>query len=309
MTVGPDALDVGRVAVPASRTARTGRSPRGRWWRELGWRYVVALLALVFALFPIVWVMSASINPTGTLSGQQLIPEGANLNNYRRLFDGSIPYARWYMNTLLVAGTAAIGTVFLCAMGAYAFSRMRFSGRRLGLLSLLLIQMFPQLLAVVALFLLMLRIGDVFPAIGLGSPFGLILIYLGGALGINTWLMKGFFDTIPTELDESAKVDGATHAQVFFRIILPLAAPILAVIGLLSFIFSVNEFLIASVILTDENSYTLAVGLARFIGERFDFRWGPFAAGTILGGLPVIVMFAFLQRYIVSGLTQGAVKG
>jgi arabinogalactan oligomer / maltooligosaccharide transport system permease protein len=307
MTAGTEAVD--RAHAPSRTSVRVGRSARARWWRELGWRYVVAFLALVFALFPIVWVFSASVNPTGTLSGQRLIPEGANLSNYQRLFDGSIPYMQWYVNTLVVAGTAALGTVFLCALGAYAFSRMRFTGRRFGLLSLLLIQMFPQLLAVVALFLLMLRIGEIFPAVGLGSRLGLICIYLGGALGINTWLMKGFFDTIPTDLDESAKVDGATHAQIFFRIILPLAAPVLAVIGLLSFIFSVNEFLIASVILTDESSYTLAVGLARFIGERFDLRWGPFAAGTILGGIPVILLFAFLQRYIVSGLTQGAVKG
>jgi arabinogalactan oligomer / maltooligosaccharide transport system permease protein len=290
------------------RTAQ-GRSGRSLWWRELGWRYIVGIIALVFALFPILWVFSASINPTGTLSGQRLIPTEATLRNYERLFDGSIPYARWFANTLIVAGTAAIGTVFLCALGAYAFSRLRFTGRRVGLLSLLLVQMFPQLLAVVAIFLFMLRIGELFPAIGLGTQAGLVLIYLGGALGINTWLMKGFFDTIPHDLDESARVDGATHAQIFFRIILPLAAPVLAVIGLLSFIFSVNEFLIASVILTDESSYTLSVGLARFIGERFDLRWGPFAAGTILGGLPVIVLFAFLQRFIVSGLTSGSVKG
>jgi ABC-type spermidine/putrescine transport system permease subunit II len=187
------------------------------WWRELGWRYVVGIVALVFALFPILWVFSASINPSGTLSGQRLIPTEATLRNYERLFDGTIPYARWFANTLIVAGTAAIGTVFLCALGAYAFSRLRFTGRRVGLLSLLLVQMFPQLLAVVAIFLFMLRIGELFPALGLGTQAGLILIYLGGALGINTWLMKGFFDTIPHDLDESAKVDGATHAQIFFK--------------------------------------------------------------------------------------------
>jgi arabinogalactan oligomer / maltooligosaccharide transport system permease protein len=290
-------------------TVREGRSQRAVWWRTMGWRYVVAVVALVFALFPILWVFSASVNATGTLSGQTLIPARTTWANYTQLFDGSVPFGRWFANTMIVAGTAAVLTVFLCALGAFAFSRLRFRGRRTGLLTLLLVQMFPQLLAVVALFLLMLRIGEIFPAFGLGTRVGLIAIYLGGALGINTWLMKGFFDTIPSDLDESAKVDGATHAQVFFRIILPLATPVLAVIGLLSFVFSVNEFLIASVILTNEQDYTLSVGLARFIGERFDRRWGPFAAGTILGGIPVIVLFGFLQRYIVSGLTSGSVKG
>jgi arabinogalactan oligomer / maltooligosaccharide transport system permease protein len=151
---------------------------------------------------------------------------------------------------------------------------------------------------------------SMFPAIGLGSTWGLILIYLGGALGVNTWLMKGFFDTLPKELDESAKVDGATHAQIFFRIILPLGAPILAVIALFSFITSQAEFLLADVILGQNNDQrTLAVGLSRYILAGFSNRWGVFAAGALIGALPVVVVFLFLQRFIVSGLTSGAVKG
>jgi arabinogalactan oligomer/maltooligosaccharide transport system permease protein len=130
-------------------------------------------------------------------------------------------------------------------------------------------------------------------------------------MGVNTWLMKGFFDTIPSSLDESAKVDGATHGQIFFRIILPLAAPILAVMFLLGFIFAINEYILASAILGqgDPSHFTLAVGLSRYLLDGFTERWGPFAAGSILAGVPVIILFIFLQRYIVSGLTQGAVKG
>jgi arabinogalactan oligomer/maltooligosaccharide transport system permease protein len=136
-------------------------------------------------------------------------------------------------------------------------------------------------------------------------------VYLGGAMGVNTWLMKGFFDTIPTDLDESARVDGASHNQIFFQIVFPLVRPILAVVFLLGFIFLVNDFILARAVLGlgDEQNYTLAVGLWNFVSDRFAARWGLFAAGALLAAIPIIVLFQFLQRYIVSGLTQGAVKG
>jgi arabinogalactan oligomer / maltooligosaccharide transport system permease protein len=314
MTADPSAIGLGdtRAARPAADAATVvdrQRSPLARWARATGWRHLVGLLGVAFAVFPVVWVFSASINPSGTLSGQRLVPEQASLANYQRLLGGDVPFVTWLGNTLVVALSATLLTVLLCALGAYAFSRLRFTGRRTGLLSLLLVQMFPQLLAVVALFLLMLNIRDLYPAIGLGTRPGLILIYLGGALGVNTWLMKGFFDTIPFELDESARVDGATHAQTFFRIILPLVTPVLAVVGIISFVFIVNDFLIASVILQREETFTLSVGLAGFIGERYDARWGAFSAGAIMGGIPVVLLWMFLQRYIVEGLTSGAVKG
>ncbi len=282
-----------------------------RWFRHTGWRHVVGVLAIGFALFPVLWVISAAFSE-GNLSSQQLIPERPTLDNFRALMtdEGHPPFWRWFFNSMFVGVVTALGTVFLCACAAFAFSRLRFRGRRPGLLALLLVQMFPNLLAIVALFLFMTRVKGLFPAIGLGTVWGLIFIYLGAALGVNTWLMKGFFDTLPKELDESAKIDGATHAQVFFKIILPLGAPILAVIGLLSFVTSQAEFLLADVILgqnTDQR--TLAVGLSRYILAGFDNRWGPFAAGALIGAIPVVVLFLFLQRYIVSGLTSGAVKG
>jgi arabinogalactan oligomer/maltooligosaccharide transport system permease protein len=281
-----------------------------RWMRKVGWRHLVALAAVAFALFPVVWIASASINPTSSLQGQQLIPDDPTLANYRTLFEGdpNVPFGRWFVNTLVIAGTATIVNTLLCAMSAYAFSRLRFRGRRTGLLSILLVQMFPQILAIVALFAIMQNLGRVFPAIGLGTQAGLVLIYLGGALGVNTWLMKGFFDSIPRSLDEAAKIDGASHFQIFRIVILPLAAPVLAVVALLTFILLINDFLIASVMLNDVEEYTLAVGLYRFIDGRYGANWGPFAAGALLAAIPVIVLFQFLQRYIVSGLTQGAVK-
>src|SRR5262249_14990146 len=153
-----------------------------------------------------------------------------------------------------ISGVSAAAGVFLSLLAAYAFSRMRFAGRRVGLLALLLIQMFPQFLAIVTIYLMFTRIGDWWPGIGLNTPAGLMLLYLGGALGVNTWLMKGFLDTVPRELDESATMDGATHAQTFFRIMLPLVTPILAVTALLGFIGSINEFLMANVFLTSPDS-------------------------------------------------------
>ena len=288
-----------------------------KWMRTLGWRHLVGLIAVVFALFPAIWVVSASVNPLGTLVSQKLIPSNANFNNYRDLLRGytdaglPIPYKGWYVNTILVCGGAALANTFLSAFAAYAFSRMRFRGRRSGLLSVLLVQMFPQTLAFVAVFLIMIQIGNVFPGLGLGTRVGLLLVYMGGAMGVNTWLMKGFFDTIPTDLDESARVDGASHHQIYFRIILPLVTPILAVVFLLSFIFLVNDFILASAVLGQgsPNNFTLSVGLYRFINDNFSLRWGLFSAGALMAGIPVLVLFMFLQKYIVSGLTQGAVKG
>src|SRR5437870_7782804 len=183
---------------------------------------------------------------------------------------------------MIVAGATALLTVLLGALAAYAFSRFRFRGRRLGMLALLLIQMFPQLLLVVAIYLIVLKTGDVFHVLGLNHLTALIVVYLGGAMGVNTWLLKGFFDTIPAELDESARVDGATPAQVFWGVVLPLAAPVLAVIALLSFIGTINEFIIASVLLQSSGKYTLALGLWHYISQKYSEHWGPVAAGVLI---------------------------
>jgi arabinogalactan oligomer/maltooligosaccharide transport system permease protein len=186
---------------------------------------------------------------------------------------------------------------------------MRFAGRRVGLLALLLIQMFPQFLAIVTIYLMFTTISDYWPAFGFNTRWGLVLLYLGGALGVNTWLMKGFLDTVPRELDESARMDGASHAQTYFQIIVPLVAPILAVTGLLVFIATINEFLMANVFLKDPESKTLAVGLYGLIAGERDNNFGIFCAGSLLTAIPTLVVFQILQRYIVSGLTAGAVKG
>ena len=285
------------------------RQPFSRWFVDKGWRHIVAWAAIVFAVFPLLYILSVSFNPIGTLTGSNQLFRAFSLENYTNLLtDPDVPYPRWYANSLLIAIVTSVVTVLLCAMGAYAFSRMRFTGRRFGLMTLLVLQMFPQLLAITAIFLLMIQISDVFPAIGLGTHAGLIMIYLGGALGVNTFLMYGFFNTVPTAIDEAAKIDGAGHARVFFTIMLPLVVPILVVIGLLTFIGVIGEFAIASVILTDPNQQTVAIGLFQLVSGFQSQNWGIFCAGAVLAALPVMVFFLVSQRYIAGGLVSGSVK-
>ncbi len=281
----------------------------GRWFSQTGWRHVVGVVMVIFSLFPIIFVISSSLNPNGTLTGSNALFSTIGLDSYIRILnDPQVPFMTWFGNTLIVAGITSVTTVFLGALAAYAFSRMRFKGRRFGLMSIVIVQMFPQILAVVAIFLLVSTLGDWFPSIGLETHAGLILVYLGGALGVNTYLMYGFFNTIPKDIDEAAKIDGAGHARIFFTIILRLVAPILAVVALLSFIATVNEFVVASVLLTETDSQTLAVGLTKLVSNPRYADWSAFSAGAVMAALPVVALFLFLQKYIVGGLTAGAVK-
>jgi arabinogalactan oligomer/maltooligosaccharide transport system permease protein len=305
-----------RVEPRAAERSRLPRpSFRGDWWRHL-----VALAACAIALFPVAYVASAAFNADSSLGGASLIPRSVTLDNFRELLSpdpakaviqntSTSHYMRWLGNSLAISLLVALLNVLLGALAAYAFSRFRFRGRRLGLLFLLLIQMFPQLLALVAIYLILLRTGEVFPFMGLDTKTGLVLVYLGGVLGINTWLLKGFFDTIPLELDESARVDGATPAQVFWGVVLPLALPILSVIAILSFVGTFNEYVLASTILQTNENFTLPLGLRGYIDKQYSEHWGPFAAGVLIAGLPIMIIFMSLQRFIVSGLTQGSVKG
>jgi len=290
------------------RTSTEQFSPKGlRWWREVGWRHVVGVVMVVICLLPFVYLISASLNPGGTLTGSNDLFRTVSAENFTELLDTK--YTTWFGNSILIATVTAVGTVLMGAAAAYAFSRFRFRGRHGSLTGLLLVQMFPQTLAFVAIFLVLLSIGNVFPALGLNSSLGIILVYLGGALGVNTFLMYGFFNTIPRELDEAAKIDGATHAQIFWTIILRLVTPILAVVGLLSFVSAYGEFLLAKVVLQQPEKYTLAVGLYSWAADERTARWSLFAAGAVIAAIPVILLFQFLQRFIVGGLTAGSVKG
>ncbi|MEV7972190.1 sugar ABC transporter permease [Cellulomonas sp. NPDC089187] len=279
----------------------------GRWTRELGWRHLIGVIFVIYAAFPLVYLVSASLSSGGTLTGSNALFSEVSGSNFESL--NATKFWTWLGNSLVISITASVGAMLLGAAAAYAFSRFRFSGRRASLTGLLIIQMFPQMLAFVAIFLLVLGLGEVFPALGLNGKLGLIAVYLGGALGSNTFLMYGFFNTIPRELDEAAKIDGASHAQIYWTIILRLVAPILAVVTLLAFISTFGEFIVARILLPAESSWTVAVGLYSMVSDQLAANWGVFAAGAVIAALPVLLLFLFLQKYIVGGLTAGSVKG
>lgn len=282
------------------------------------WPLHLFLIAmLVVTLYPIFWVLTIALSGGQSLAIADVAadapllervravipwPRVFSLDNFRALFSQQ-PYGRWLLNSALVSlATTALG-VFLASTAAYAFSRFRFPGRRAGLMAFLVSQMFPGTLMLIPLFIIVVQ------WLGLGSTFtGLVLVYTTTAIPFCVWMMKGYFDTIPKELEESALIDGASQATIFFRIVLPLAKPAVAVTALFSFMTAWNEFIQAATFMNKEIKYTAPVGLKFFVGG-FSQQWGYFAAGSIIAAIPVVLLFLFLQRFLVSGLTAGAVKG
>ncbi|MGO1228729.1 sugar ABC transporter permease [Brachybacterium sp. AOP42-C2-15] len=298
------------VSTSAPQVGAKHRMPFGRWFTEIGWRHVVGVFAVIFAVFPILFVISASLNPSGSLTSAGLVPtQGVTFDHYAAMLSGErANFLRWYLNTIIVCGVVATGQVFLSLLAAYAFSRFRFRGRRGGMLAVLLIMMFPAILSMIAVYTMISDLGDAVPMLGLNTLAGYIAVLMGGAFG-QVWLIKGFFDTIPKSLDEAAIIDGATHWQAFRKILVPSMTPILATTLLLALVGSMSEFLIGSIFLTDDSKKTLAVGMYGMFSSDRSNNLGVFAAGSVMVMVPVIILYQFLQRYIVGGSTAGAVKG
>jgi arabinogalactan oligomer / maltooligosaccharide transport system permease protein len=266
--------------------------------------YLVVLVMFIVILYPLAWIVGSSFNPGQSLSGSSIIPKNATLAHYKELFDlNQSNYLYWYWNSLKVSTLTMILTVILVSFTAYSFSRYRFVGRKNGLLTFLVLQMIPNFAALIAIFILAM-LTDL-----LDTHLGLILVYAGGQIPMNTWLMKGYLDTIPKELDESAKIDGAGHFRIFFQIVMPLATPIISVVALFSFIAPFADFIIASILLRSEEKYTLAVGLYDMVAKQFGAEFTTFAAGAVLIAVPIAILFLSFQRYFVSGLTAGGTKG
>ena len=276
-------------------------------------RVLLAIVLVTFSIFPVLWIVSAAINPVNDLANQKLIPDNANFNNFTKLVDNPIfPFFTWMKNSLFVSVISTVLTVSLTTLAAYAFSRFRFKGRQGLLKAILLVQSFPNLLALVALYSIINQMGDlpvIGKHIGLNTHWGLILVYMGGAMGMNIWLMTGYMATIPRDIDESAKVDGATDWQIFSQLLLPLLRPILVVIAILSFIGTYGEFMLARTFLTTTEKQTVMVGLQIFTAGQYTKNWGVFAAGALIAALPIMIIYLVLQDQIVGGLTAGSVKG
>lgn len=293
-----------------SKSTRQGITLKQRRYLGYAWRWLLALFLMFFALFPVLWIVSASINPIDSLATARLIPRNFGWGNYQALFnDPQIPYFRWLWNSVKISTITTVLSLAITTLAAYAFSRLRFTGRVTMLKGILLIQVFPGLLAMIAIFTLVTQVGSIVERFGLDTHAGLIMVYLGGAMGVNIWLMKGFFDSIPRAIDESAMVDGATHWQTFTQLLLPLMRPILVVVGILSFIGTYGDFILARILLKSTDQYPLMVGLFILTSSEFSQQWGLFAAGALIGALPIMIIYLLLQDQIVGGLTQGAVKG
>jgi ABC-type maltose transport system permease subunit len=276
----------------------------------MGWRHLLCLVGVGFSVYPVVWVLSSAFNQVDSLAAARLIPQNITLDNFSELFTNTLtPFGRWITNTWKIALIAATLNVLLAALAAYAFSRLRFRGRRLGLVTLLLVQVFPQFLGFIALFVLADQISDLAPWAGFGTHLYLIMVYLGGAIGFNAFLIKGFMDTIPASLDESAVVDGAGPFQIFSRIVFPLARPVLAVIFIITLVNLFGEYILARTLLRSSEQLTLALGLQLFVQGDYSARWGAMSAAALLGALPILLTFLVAQKQIIGGLTQGAVKG
>lgn len=295
-------------------TMVTGKNER---WRLLAAHaFLWALIALT--VFPLLAIVSISLRP-GNFATGSLIPEQISLEHWQlalgipyQAADGSVvqppfPVLRWLWNSVKIAAISAFLIVAISTTAAYAFARLRFRFKSGILNSMLLAQMFPAVLGLVAIYAIFETIGSYVPAIGIETHTGVILAYLGG-VATHIWTIRGYYDTIPAEIEECAKVDGATHWQAFRYVLLPMAVPILVVVFVLAFIGGIIEYPIASVLLRQENNLTLAVGSQYYLYQQ-KYLWGDFAAAAVLSGLPITLVFLAAQRWIVSGLTAGGVKG
>ena len=266
--------------------------------------YTILFIMTIVIFYPLLWTFGISLNPGNNLYGANMIPENWSFTHYKWLFtDPQSMYLTWYKNTLIVAAFSSFFSVVFVTLTAYAFSRYRFIGRKYGLYAFLILQMFPVLMAMVAIYILLNTIGL------LDSLWGLVLVYVGGSIPMNAFLVKGYFDTIPRELDESAKMDGAGHFRIFFTIMIPLAKPIIAVVALFNFMAPFMDFILPRIVLRSPENFTLALGLYNMVNDQFANTFTIFAAGSILIAVPIAIVFLFLQRYLISGLMSGSTKG
>ena len=270
---------------------------------RLGLTWLVIGFVSLLIIYPLVWTVGASLNPGNSLMSSSIIPKNISLEHYAALFNGQVDYVTWYWNSMKISFFTMVLTLIFVSFTAYSFSRFRFVGRKNGLVLFLLLQMIPQFSALIAIFVLSQMLGLV------NSHLALVLIYVGGMIPMNTYLMKGYIDAIPRDMDESARMDGAGHVRIFCEIIMPLSKPIIAVIALFSFTGPLGDFILSTTILRTPDQFTLPIGLYNLVSMKMGASYTTYAAGAVLISVPVALLFLWLQKFFVSGLTAGGSKG
>ncbi|MBK8033049.1 MAG: ABC transporter permease subunit [Anaerolineae bacterium] len=277
----------------------------GLWLGLLVWKPYHGILVFysIISVYPVLRVISISLRPTSGLLSRSLdiIPPGANFNSFVQLFTEE-EFLRWMFNSLAITVTVSLIGIAIAATGAYAFSRWRFPGRRPMLIFLLTTQMLPASMLLIPIFVIVAQLNLT------NNIIGLVLAYTSTAVPFSIWILKGYYDTIPPDLEEAAMVDGCERLQAFWRIILPLSTPALSIVFLFNFLASWSEFIVAKVILQANSVMTWPLGLNELIGT-FNTDWGKYAAGSVLVTLPVLLLFMWQSKYLISGLTLGSVKG
>lgn len=264
--------------------------------------YIELIVVALIVIYPLIWIVGSSFGSSKGLANASAIPEQATLQNYKELFQQT-NYPLWYMNTLKVAAANMFFGVLLSTLGAYAFSRFTFKGKRASLLTILILQMFPAFLTAIAVYMLFLNFGL------LDSLTGLVVVGVAAQLPYNIWLLKGYLDNISTSFDEAGLIDGASRTQIFVRIILPLASPMITFVAVLQFAAPWMDFILPRLLISSEEKKTVAIGLYSMISDQTRNEFTLFAAGSVLVAIPIAVLYILLQKYLINGLTAGGDKG
>lgn len=266
--------------------------------------YIILVLLTVSIAYPALWIVMSSLKEGNSLYSETLIPKKFTFDHYKDLFTSTrYQYAQWYLNTIKVAVISAVLGTLMTLLGSYAMARFRFVGRKFGLTGMLVLNMFPSFMSLVAIYILMLQFNL------LNSHWALILVYSSGAFIGNVFVAKGFYDTIPRSLEEAARIDGASNWKVFTSVMIPLSKSMLTYVSLVIFNGAWVDFIFARLILRTEDKSTLAVGLYNIVNQQTSTDFTFFAAGAVLLAVPVLVLFIWLQRFLVEGITSGASKG
>ena len=274
--------------------------------RKINFSTVIVLIFLILSslgvLYPLVYVVSAAFSPGSSIASLNIIPfgDGVTFEHFKHLFKNT-NYLIWFRNTFIIAVATCISTVFVASLSAYVFSRFRFTLKKSMMTAMLILQIFPSFVGMVAIYVILLRIG------GLDTLWGLVLVYLAGNIPYNTWMVKSYIDTIPRSLDEAAIIDGASHFETYIKIVIPIARPILIFLAIASFTAPWMDFIFPKLVLRSADKQTLALGLFGFVTDK-KYEFTNFAAGSLLVAIPFVIFFTAFQKMLVESLGASTVK-